>query len=769
MLATCPKRTKEGVMLARPLISDGVRLIAQVVLFLLAGLTLSAAEHPPVPTLHIPHVSRVPKITDFLNGTPREAEEVVTDFRQFDPGDGAPASLPTTAYLSYDNKNIYIAFICKDDPLLVRAHKAKRDNLLDDDRITISLDTFHDHRRVFWFDANFYGIQMDGINTDGVDDLSFDAVWYAEGRRLPDGYIVFATIPFRSLRFPNTAQQTWGIIIGRFIQRYNEFDTWPYVTHRRDPSWAGQGGDLQGISHIAPARNIQFIPYGLFSTSRFLDSPPGGIPQILQQNDARLGFDAKVVLRNAFTLDAAVNPDFSQVESDDPQVTVNQRFEVYFPEKRPLFTENAQFFTTPENLFFSRRIADPQFGVRLTGKKGRWAMGVIATDDRAPGEGLSPTDPNFGRRANAGVVRLQREFGSESYLGVLVSDLGFAGSSNRVYSVDSRVKIKPAWFVEAQAIGSNTRQLDGERLSGPAYIAGLLHDGRNFILHSVYTDRSPSFRSELGYIPRVDIRQLQNQLGYRWRPERRDIVSFGPTLTSLVNWDRKGRLQDWQTQPAFVVELPRLTTFGFDRFDAFELFQNLGFRKFQNHGYLDTQWLKWLAISSGYSWGTGVNYYPATGLKPFLAESSVGSLGFTFRPAPRIRFDQTYLYSRLATRGGDVPDGFSGQPVIFNNHVLRSKVNYQFTRELSLRLILDYNAVLPNSSLVALSQSKRFAPDILFTYLLQPGTAVYVGYTDAYENSRLNPVLPPYLQPTSWPGISVGREFFVKISYLFRM
>jgi hypothetical protein len=212
-----------------------------------------------------------------------------------------------------------------------------------------------------------------------------------------------------------------------------------------------------------------------------------------------------------------------------------------------------------------------------------------------------------------------------------------------------------------------------------------------------------------------------------------------------------------------------LTTFGFDRFDAFELFQNLGFRKFQNHGYLDTQWLKWLAISSAYSWGTGVNYYPATGLKPFLAESSVGSLGFTFRPAPRIRFDQTYLYSRLATRGGDVPDGFSGQPVIFNNHVLRSKVNYQFTRELSLRLILDYNAVLPNSSLVALSQSKRFAPDILFTYLLQPGTAVYVGYTDAYENSRLNPVLPPYLQPTSWPGISVGREFFVKISYLFRM
>ncbi len=338
------------------------RLICLLVMFLLAALTLKAAGSTPMPTLRIPHVTRAPKLTDYLDGIPREAEETVTDFRQLDPGDGVPASQPTTAYLSYDDKNIYMAFICKDDPELVRAHKTKRDNLLDDDRITISLDTFHDHRRVFWFDANLYGIQMDGINTDGVDDLSFDAVWYAEGRFLPDGYIVFVAIPFRSLRFPNTKEQTWGIIIGRLIQRNNEFDTWPYVTHRRDPSWAGQGGDLKGIRHVSHGRNMQFNPYGLFSTSRFLDNPLTGMPQFRKQNDARVGLDAKAVLFRAFTLDAAVNPDFSQIESDEPQVTANQRYEVYFPERRPLFTENAQFFSTPEDLFFSRRIVDPQFG-----------------------------------------------------------------------------------------------------------------------------------------------------------------------------------------------------------------------------------------------------------------------------------------------------------------------------------------------------------------------------------------------------------------------
>ena len=750
-----------------------LRRFERVILLGLAALSVSnvlGQNGTPTPTIKIPHVRRAPKLEDFLNGTPREAETVVTDFRQFDPGDGNPVSQPTTAYLSYDDKNLYVIFVCKDDPTKIRSRKGKRDDLLSDDRVTFNIDTFHDHRRAYWFDANLYGIQMDGINTDGVDDLSFDTLWYSEGRRLPDGYIVYEAIPFRSLRFPKAENQTWGVLLGRLIMRNNEMSVWPYVTRRLPSStWVAQLGHLEGLKNVSPGHNLQFIPYGKFSTSRFLDTQAAGIPGIRTENDGRVGLDAKAVLKDAFTLDVALNPDFSQVESDEPQVTVNQRYEVYFPEKRPLFIENAAFFNTPAQLFFSRRIADPQFGVRLTGKYGRWAVGALAADDRAPGQIISAADPDFGRRAADGVLRVQREFGSDSHIGMFASSSDFAGSSNRVYAIDTRIKLRRNWYVEGLAVGSNTLQLDGQRFAGPGYLAKLLHDDRHVSYYATYADASPGFRAELGFIPRVDIRQIEQFFGYRWRPEGKRIVSYGPKLDATINWNHAGQLQDWELAPQFTLELTRLTTLGAKHSESYELYQNIGFRKQQTTSFFNSQWTRWFAVNSSFGQGTAVNYYPAQGVRPFLAAASEGVLGLTLRPTAQIKWDQTYLYSRLATMPGGVPESIAGLPVVFTNHMLRSKVNYQFNRELSLRLILDYNAALPNGSLVSIERRKRVGGDLLFTYLLHPGTALYVGYSDTYENLLLNPAVPPYLVRRDGPGLSVGRLFFVKVSYMFRM
>jgi hypothetical protein len=323
--------------------------------------------------------------------------------------------------------------------------------------------------------------------------------------------------------------------------------------------------------------------------------------------------------------------------------------------------------------------------------------------------------------------------------------------------------------MEGQAIGSNTLQLDGQRFAGPAYVAKLLHDDRHVSYHATYTDRSPGFRAELGFIPRVDIRQMQHTLSYRWRPEGKRILSYGPQIGALIDWNHAGQLQDWEVAPEFALELTRMTTLGAKHSESYELYQNLEFRKQQTQGYFISQWTKWFAMNSSFTQGTGVNYYPAPGVRPFLAADSEGVLGLTLRPTAQIKWDQTYLYSRLATLPGGVLETVTGLPVVFTDHILRSKVNYQFNRELSLRLILDYNAALPNGSLVSLERSKRFGGDLLFTYLLHPGTALYVGYTDTYENLLLNPAAPPYLTRGDWPGTSVGRQFFVKVSYLFRM
>jgi hypothetical protein len=183
---------------------------------------------------------------------------------------------------------------------------------------------------------------------------------------------------------------------------------------------------------------------------------------------------------------------------------------------------------------------------------------------------------------------------------------------------------------------------------------------------------------------------------------------------------------------------------------------------------LNTEWYRWLAFNADYNWGKSINYYPGSGLPPFLGRSTNASAGVTLRATPRLRFDESYNLSRLKAQREWLPDPAIAPGAIFNNHILRSKVNYQFSRELSLRAILDYNSVLPNSRLVSLDNSKRLGADVLLTYLLHPGTALYVGYTNVHENVAFDPLMSPALQRTEFPDTTTGRQVFIKLSYLLR-
>ncbi len=741
-------------------------VIIAMALVLCNGPASAQISEPAGRTLRIPRVSRAPKLEDFLNGAPRQAAAKVTDFRQRTPGDGAPVSHETAAYLSYDDKELYVVFVCRDDPGKVRARMTRREDIDDDDTVTIFLDTFRDRQRAYFFAVNPLGIQQDSIVTEGQQpdrDLKFDTVWYSEGRLTPEGYAVWVAIPFKSLRFPDAAVQTWGISLGRGIPRNNESAFWPYITKRIE-GFVPQMGTLEGIERVSPASNVQFIPYGAFARAHFLDS---SVPGFSTKNDGRGGMDAKVVMRNALTLDVTLSPDFSQVESNDPQVTINQRFEVFFPEKRPFFIENAGFFQTPINLFFSRRIADPEFGGRLTGKVGRWVIGALASDDRALGKQVEASDPFYGSRAAIGAFRLQREFGSQSTIGILATSRGFGSSFDRVVSLDTRIKLNPNWYLTGQVAHSYDHDLNGKRLDGPAYYAQLLRGGRHFTYTGSYSDRSPDFRAPLGFIQRVDVRQTDHKIGYTWLPKNSRLSSFGPSVKVGGNWDRQDRAQDWYVDAGFGMEFTGPTGLVVWRYQAYELYLGRGFR----HNYTAAVgWYKRkrLSIDGGQFWGTDINYSPGPGLAPFLANLVGNSFTITLRPVPRLRLDEIYLYTRLGTRHGFTPAGFPDSIAIFNNHLIRTKVNYQFSKALSLRLVQDYSATLSNPALVSNSPFKRLTGDVLLTYLLNPGTALYVGYTDRYDNVALDLTTPPTLRPTHSPTTSTGRQFFVKISYLFR-
>ena len=730
---------------------------------------MASAETAGVRTrIRLPRVAAPPRFADYLSKDFHPQGLRIAEFIQREPNDGSPATLETVVYLSYDEKNLYAVFVCKENQRLLRAHVSRREEILDDDRVSITLDTFHDGRRAYEFFANPLGIQREGIITEGQDDdFSFDALWHSEGRLTPGGFVVLIAIPFKTLRFHTASDATWGIALGRYSPVTKEFSTWPHLTEKIE-AYVPQFATLEAMDDPTPGRNMQFIPYASFAGQRFLDIPAGTNPSLKTQNDWRGGLDAKFVLRDALTLDVTANPDFSQVESDEPQVTVNQRYEVFFPEKRPFFTEGSGFFQTPENLFFSRRIVDPQFGLRMTGKVGPWALGVLASDDRAQGKVIPAGDPYSGDRTDMEIVRVQREVGRQSTVGALLSRRHFGNSSNEVLSFDTRVKLGANWVLTGQAAQSRAHDLDGTHTSGSDYFAEVQHTGLHLSYFTNYLDRSPNFRADLGFIPRLDIRQLKNEAGYHWRPEHGSLVSFGPTINTHILWDHRGQLQEWlvDTPFSFTFKGPMFVSFG--HLEEFEKFQGIGFRENATYFVFSTQAVKWLGFDASYSHGTNINFVPASDVRPFVGKSDDASLSVTLHPTSRLRVDQTYIYSRLGTLATPREPGLPRSVSAFNDHLFRTKVNYQFTRALSLRAIFDYNATLPNQSLVNLDRSKRMTGDVLLTYLVNPGTAIYVGYTDRRENLAFDPTDPSGLRRTGFPGLSTGRQVFVKASYLFR-
>lgn len=707
----------------------------------------------------ITRVAQAPRLEDFVSGDPNlhgpgDSVLTVTRFRQYEPGDGAPASEPTSAYLSYDDKHLYVVFVCRGDPARIRAGLSKREDIAVDDGVAVYLDTFHDRRHAYVFQVNPLGVQLDGLVTEGQDDdFSFDAVWQSEGRLTPQGYVVRIAIPFRSLRFPRAPRQEWGIGLVRYIHANSETSFWPYVT-KGIAGLVPQFAQLEGLHDISPGRNLQAIPYGAFTGARYLDK---STPAFRSARDGRMGMDVKGVIRDALTVDATVNPDFSQVESDEPQVTVNERFETFFPEKRPFFIENAGYFQTPVTLFFSRRIADPGAGVRFTGKMGRWAMGAIGIDDRAPGE-LPTGEAAERQRAGLGTVRLQRAIGSESALGVLASQRTLGAARNRVASADARLRLTPLWTFTGQGIATSTVDSDGTGSSGTGWYASLSRDGRNMDYAVTYLELSPAFDAQLGFVPRTAIRQLHQELELVTRPTG-TVVKVGPTISSSLTWDRDGLLLDHSLEAAFEVKLVGETKLELKRTQAFERFHDVPFDTHETEIAFDSELLKWLAFSSKLKLASAVNHKPAAGVEPFLGDALEGELVFMWRPTERLRLDHTFLYERLT-----VPSGVR----VFTDRILREKLNYQFSRALSLRAIVDYSAVDRDSTLSRLDPERRWAIDALLTYLVNPWTALYVGYQDGYENVALVPGTPATLQRTDDPTTSTGRQLFLKVSYLLQ-
>jgi len=695
----------------------------------------------PAPEMNLPRLQRPPVLEDFAEMKPNAEMAAqmtrVDHFVQRRPTDGAPISQPTEAYCGYDEKYLYFVFIAFDrERPKLRARMVSRENFVSergdgiDDMVSVSLDTFFDKRRMYVFQVNPYGIQWDGVYDEtGRFDKSWDAVWQTRGKITDQGFVVWIAIPFKSLRFPHDAKQTWGVLLNRDIPRNNEASFWPAYSTKIS-GYAAQGGAMNGLENISPGRNFQFVPYGAFRAFRALDSSaPSGPVFSGRRAEFDGGMDAKFIIKDSLVLDVTLNPDFSQVESDDPQVTASERFEVFFPEKRPFFLENATYFATPNNLVFTRRIAEPQFGARLTGKIGKYSVGGLVVDDEALGKDPAVPSTASGERALITIARISRDIFSQSNIGVIFTSRQFAGGFTRVGGADARFRIGKSWTASMQAVTSSTRFLDGSSEAGPAYDFRLAREGRQFRYNFGFLDRSPGFRADLGFLPRRDVRDFSQTINYRFRPEGKYLVSWGPQLVSRAVYNHAGTVTDWEHVIFLQAEFKGQTNFSLLLNPQYELLgpqdipwltRSIGFHRYNNAVMFSSQIFRQALFSGEYVWGERVNLDPVVGVEPELVNRHSGNIKMTLNPLTRLQIDNSYLFFRLnhKTNGSSV----------FNNHILRSKWNLQLTRELSVRLILQYDALLANQTNTSLETTKNFNADFLVTYLLHPGTALYVGY-----------------------------------------
>jgi hypothetical protein len=726
--------------------------------------------------VNIPRLTQVPTIEDFADMDPASplAKKMlrVSNFIARQPVDDLPSSEPTDVYLGYDSTNLYAIFVCFDShPESMRARRPSRDAIFEDDSVTIQLDTFHDQQHAYSFGVNAGGIQGDGIWTEGQGwDTNFDTVYRSEVKRTPRGYIAFLTIPFRSMRFPTAPAQTWGILLNRYIARTREDTFWPRYSQRIQGR-TDQMGSLNGLQEISSGRNFQIVPYVAFVHSKLLETNPG-TPTDFKQDDAvvRAGMDLKSVWHDKLTLDMTVNPDFSQVEADDPQVLVNQRFEVFFPEKRLFFIENSSYFQTPIQLLFTRRIVKPDAGARVTGKLGNYGIGLLFSDDRAAGQLLPPADPNSDRRAFTNVARITRDIRPQTYIGTTLVHHRFGDEENLAVSADTLIKLSQNWRANSQIVISRSKDRFTPQATGEALYGGLFEDSQHWIAHLEYNDRSPSFRADAGFIPRVDYRGITNLLQYNFRPRNSNLVRWGPLLNSSGTWDYSGQNLDWLLAPGMQLEFKRNTNIEFTTefgglslrpidFSTITRTRDYQLRTFS--GRIASTPLNSISFDLSFGGKRVVNFFPAAGLAPENVRSMTGSGTIGLRPSSGLTIDNTYLFTQLQ-------DEHSNRSV-FNDHILRSRWLYQFDQRWSLRLTVQYNSLVVNPALTSLEKTKQVNGDILIAYRLNPATAFFVGYNydeQNYDVSRLGS-LPPMAR-LNRGLINDGRVLFVKCSYLFR-
>jgi hypothetical protein len=744
--------------------------------------------------VRIPRVEATITIDGALDEPVWRSAARLIGFSQYRPIDSRPAADSTEVLVWYAPDAIYFGIRAYEaHGTVVRATLADRDNIDADDNVQILLDTFNDRRRALLFAVNPLGAQEDGVRSeglagaaggqnagmrfDGVIDLNPDYVYQSRGRLAPWGYEIEVRIPFKSLRYQSGATQDWGLQIVRVTQHTGYEDTWTPVV-RANASFLIQSGSLKQLTGLRRGLVMDVSPE---FTSR-VDGAPKATDYGYGTVDPQLGLNLRWGITQNLSLTGTANPDFSQVEADVGQVTVNQRFALFFPEKRPFFLEGLEQFDTPNALIYTRRIVSPVAGAKLTGKLGGTAVAYIGAVDDTNAAGDHPI---------ANLLRLRRDLGASSTVGLAYTDRVEGGAYNRVLGADARVIWKKIWFSDAQIVGSWTK--DGAGVQAGELWDVTLYDrtGRSYGNHAEFVGVSPEFQAASGFVNRVNVVNarifnrftfygkpgagLENATTYigiepTWRYD--DFLKLRSTLEGTI-WEQwlltlRG---GWGVNVRYSNSHQRFDPPDYARYATsgagtpfavpYGLYNLWG----GNIGFNTPNRALTLSASLGAAQGA------------IFAEAAEGRgvntfVGLTWKPTSTVRIDGQWVHARI-TRARD-GSRFS------TADIPRLKIEYQLTRAIFFRYVGQYfaqdQAALqdprtgqqlylfdPDSTsyFPAAAQVRHdFRNDLLFSYKPTPGTVFFFGYGASLS------------EPTAFTFRDLRRTsdgFFLKASYLFRM
>ena len=710
-----------------------------------------AATNGARPSVTAVRAGQAPAIDGRLDDAIWRNAAVIDTFVQEEPIEGAAATEQTEVRVAYDSEKLYFGIYAHyRDIGLRRVNRSDRDKLDNDDSVTVTLEPFLDFLRGYSFAVNGFGVQSDSMivvqnaQSSASGNLSYNALYYSGGQIVDDGWTAEIAIPIKSLRYPSRKSgeaHRWGFQVRRVIKGKDESDVWSPIS-RNDPNYLSQIGTLTGMTDFSTQHNFELLPTFTASSQGRLNSTTG---EYTTDNGSDAGVGLKYGISSNMTFDFTYNPDFSQVESETQQIDINQRFPLNYPELRPFFLEGREIYEIAgrPQAVQTRRIVDPRYGAKLTGKVGnRTSIGLFLADDEAPGK-VDPGDPAYQKRAQNVLGRVKYDLYRNSHIGMIFTDREFMNDHSRLFGTDLAMRVGETGNVGYRFYHSD-RDESGVHKTGWATEMSIRQNTRHFDWASIQNALSPDFGNQLSFIERVDAIAWMPQIGYQWFPEKW-IRNWSIRMSPQKLWDFDGILQnDTRWNPGVNFTFARNIRFNTSISRLMERYRGIEFEKtrWSMSGSVNTS--RKVLLSADISNGDQIRFIS----NPFLGRLLDYSVTATFRPYSR-------LQSVLKLDGNKFTDPVNHAQE-FNVTIMRSTTTYQFTPRLLVRNITEMNA--------GRGSNHTLFENILVTYRVNSGTVFYVGYDDRYkEGTAVNSNL--FFDPTYQ---RTNRAIFTKIQYLFR-